>query len=381
MKQLLLALSIVLTINTFSQTATAPSNKDSAIQDQKFYFPASYYTDSVALAKAMPKLAEQVLTVYHDNNKRTYYDNAIVYYLLTENYTKTIYLVDSIQKIDEDNSYGIDIKSYSLAKIAEQEQKGSFEKVFKKEYLEEFNKMSFRKKVNAAMTDTSWISFMDKKNASLKKELLEKKNDSLDVKDSRSLCKNYFYYSFYKKVVPLMLPLIDAQYRSTFPAIKSVSWAGVLPVRPIDEIPDPNVQYKLLFELSGFAMKGQDSTAIPEINLGLGSVARELNLHEANGILRKNINVVVIVHGPALYALLTNAKYKKKYGIDNPNTALIKELQDYGVKIIVCGQAMTFLNLEMEDLVPDIKQALNAQTVISSYQLKGYVYFDMSLRE
>ena len=74
-------------------------------------------------------------------------------------------------------------------------------------------------------------------------------------------------------------------------------------------------------------------------------------------------------------------QYKKKYAVDNPNIAVIKELQNYGVKVIVCGQAMTYLNLEMEDLVPGIKQALNAQTVISSYQLKNYVYFDMSLTE
>ena len=63
------------------------------------------------------------------------------------------------------------------------------------------------------------------------------------------------------------------------------------------------------------------------------------------------------------------------------NIAIIKELQNYGVKMIVCGQAMTFLNLEMEELVPGIKQALNAQTALSSYQLKNYVFFDMSLRE
>jgi intracellular sulfur oxidation DsrE/DsrF family protein len=175
--------------------------------------------------------------------------------------------------------------------------------------------------------------------------------------------------------------LIGNQYRSTFPAIKSASWAGVVPVQPIDERPDPNMQYKLLFELTGFALKGEDSSAKTEINIGLSEVARQINLHEANGIPRKNIHVVVVTHASAMYCFLTNEKYKKKYGIDNPNIALIKELQDYGVKMLVCGQAMTFFNLETEDLVPGIKQVLTAQTVISSYQLNGYVYYDMSLRE
>jgi hypothetical protein len=63
-----------------------------------------------------------------------------------------------------------------------------------------------------------------------------------------------------------------------------VGWAGVLPVERIDEIPDPNMHYNMLFELAWF-----DTSAKKEINGGLGSVARELNLHEANGIPRKNI--------------------------------------------------------------------------------------------
>jgi len=383
MRQLLLAILIALTgtITTFAQTASAPGTKDSSTESQKIYFPVSYYADSTALSKAIPKLAEQVLRAYHDSDKRTYYDNSIPNYLLTGNYTKAIDFVDSVRKIDADNSYGIVIRSYSLANVAEQKQKGSFDNVFKKEYSEAFNQLSFHKKVNAAMADTSWISYVGKDFVSLKEKLHKNNKDSLSLEDSKSLCEKFFYYIFYKKTIPLALPLIDAQYKSTFPAIRSVSWAGVVPVQPIDEIPDPGMQYKLLFELTGFAMKDQDSAAKKEINLGLGNVARQLNLHEANGIPRKNIDAVVVVHASALYCLMTNEKYKKKYKLDNPNIPLIKELQDYGVKIIVCGQAMTYFNLEMEDLVPGIKQVLTAQTVISSYQLKGYVYYDESLRE
>jgi intracellular sulfur oxidation DsrE/DsrF family protein len=58
---------------------------------------------------------------------------------------------------------------------------------------------------------------------------------------------------------------------------------------------------------------------------------------------------------------------------------LIKELQNFGVKFIVCGQAMTFLRLEKEDLVPGIKEAISAQTVLSMYELKGYKMYDVSL--
>ena len=89
--------------------------------------------------------------------------------------------------------------------------------------------------------------------------------------------------------------------------------------------------------------------------------------------------MVVIVHAGALFALLNNEKYKRKYGIDNPNTTMIKDLQKFGARIIVCGQAMTFLGLEMEDLVSGIKEAMSAQTVLSTYELKGYKLYDVTL--
>jgi intracellular sulfur oxidation DsrE/DsrF family protein len=382
MRQLLLAIFIVTmgTTTAFAQTASAPT-RDSAVQDQKFYFPARFYSDSAALSEAIPKLAEQVLAVYHDSDKRTFFVKSIPLYLASRNYGRTLDFIDSVRKIDGNNSYGIALRSYSLAKIAEQRQRGSFDEAFRKEYSEAFDQLSFRKKVRAAFVDPSWLKNDSTELAASKEKMRENNKDSIALEDGRALCEHFFKYTFDRKIVPLTSALIGNQYRSTFPAIKSASWAGVVPVQPIDERPDPNMQYKLLFELTGFALKGEDSSAKTEINIGLSEVARQINLHEANGIPRKNIHVVVVTHASAMYCFLTNEKYKKKYDIDNPNIALIKELQDYGVKMLVCGQAMTFFNLETEDLVPGIKQVLTAQTVISSYQLNGYVYYDMSLRE
>jgi intracellular sulfur oxidation DsrE/DsrF family protein len=164
-----------------------------------------------------------------------------------------------------------------------------------------------------------------------------------------------------------------------FPAIKGYKWAGIVPVQDVDEKLDPTIRYKLLMELTGFAAKGQEATAMKEINGGIGEVARKINLHVAGGVPKEKMDVVVIVHAGALFALLNNEKYKLKYDIDNPNIALIKELQSFGVKFIVCGQAMTFLRLEKEDLVPGIKEAISAQTVLSMYELKGYKMYDVSL--
>ena len=85
-----------------------------------------------------------------------------------------------------------------------------------------------------------------------------------------------------------------------------------------------------------------------------------------------------MVHGGALNAISSNAHYKERYKTDNPNLQLIKDLeQHFGARLIACGQAMAFLKFKKEDLLPEVKISLTAQTVLSSYQLKGFVRYDL----
>ena len=124
----------------------------------------------------------------------------------------------------------------------------------------------------------------------------------------------------------------------------------------------------------------KDSAAAKDFSEGLSEVGRIINLHIASGIPKNKLNVVVVVQGPALYALYTNEQYHKKWGIDNPNIPLINELMKNGVKFIACGQAMNFLGVKKEDMVANINISLTAQTVLSNYQLKGYVLFPITPR-
>lgn len=160
--------------------------------------------------------------------------------------------------------------------------------------------------------------------------------------------------------------------KAYYPLIKSSKWSGVIPVTNVTEKPDPSMQYKLLMEE---VIPIKDSAAAKEISEGLAEVGRIINLHIASGIPKNKLDVVVVVHGPALYALHTNEVYKKKWGIDNPNIVLINELMKNGVKFIACGQAMNFFDVKQEEMVPNIKISLTAQTVLSNYQLKGYVWY------
>lgn len=157
---------------------------------------------------------------------------------------------------------------------------------------------------------------------------------------------------------------------SIFPVLNAGEFSGVIPVKDPTEIPDPNQDYKLLFEL----VNNNPDSIIKENNEGLVEVVRVINLHVASGIPLKRIIPVIVVHGGALNAFTTNEYYNKKFKSDNPNIKLIGELEKLGTKIIACGQAMAYRNLQKEDLLPTIKVSVTAQTVLTNYQLKGYVW-------
>jgi len=159
------------------------------------------------------------------------------------------------------------------------------------------------------------------------------------------------------------------QATMSYPYIKSSKESGVLPVPDIDEKQDPNMQYKLLFFISGV-----DKTKMKKLNDGLSEIARSVNLHAAAGIPTANIHVVVIVFRQGLNVLLKDEKYMEKYKSSNPNIALIEELQKAGVKFISCGQSMQRVGVKKEDMVPNVKVSLSARTAMSYYETLGYMY-------
>ncbi|MEI8058618.1 MAG: DsrE family protein [Ferruginibacter sp.] len=159
-----------------------------------------------------------------------------------------------------------------------------------------------------------------------------------------------------------------------FPIFSAGLYSGVIPVKEPTEIPDSKLDYKLLFELT---VNNPDSL-LKEINIGLVEVARIINLHVASGIAGGKIIPVLVLHGGGLNAIINNDSYVKKFKVDNPNLKLIAELDKFGAKFIACGQALALMNINKETLLPIVKVSLTAKTVISSYQLKGFVLYNLS---
>ena len=156
---------------------------------------------------------------------------------------------------------------------------------------------------------------------------------------------------------------------AVYPFLDAGPFSGVIPVKDPTEIPDPALDYKLLFELTA----NNPDSSIAEINYGLTEAARIINLHVASGIPIKKIIPVLVVHAGALNAFTNDTYYKSKYKIENPNKKIIDELFKAGVKIIACGQALAFFEISRESLLPPVKVTLSAKTALSYYRLKGFV--------
>ena len=66
----------------------------------------------------------------------------------------------------------------------------------------------------------------------------------------------------------------------------------------------------------------------------------------------------------------------KKYKTANPNTRFIHQLQDAAkAKLMACGQAMAYLDIPANKMMKEVKVALSAKVVLSTYLSKGYIRY------
>lgn len=152
---------------------------------------------------------------------------------------------------------------------------------------------------------------------------------------------------------------------STGPVIEDFGPVAAMPGSAFNLV--PGTRYKLLFDA---ATGGKDKH---EVNRRLESVARFLNMHARAGIDPKDLEIEVVTHGATTWDVLSDAAYRKIFGRDNPNTALLEALGRAGVKIRECGQSMAYYGLKEEDLAPQVSMAVSAMTVVVRRQSEGWV--------
>jgi len=134
--------------------------------------------------------------------------------------------------------------------------------------------------------------------------------------------------------------------------------------------PNKNADYKVVFNLT----VGGDPD---KLNSSLDRVARTVNIYGSAGVPASHLHFVVVIHGPATPIVLDSTHYQEKFKFDNPNIALIDELEKVGVKVVVCGQALAHNKFAQEWVYPKIELTLSAITDIIILEKSGYVLFPL----
>ena len=131
--------------------------------------------------------------------------------------------------------------------------------------------------------------------------------------------------------------------------------------------PDPNVEYKVMFDLT---MTDEDlSDPYPMLR----PIAVYINSLAKFGVPEKNRKIAVVLHQGSGLIGLTNEAFKARHnGQDNPNIEMIRQLAAAGVTFHLCGQGMVARELTKDDLLPEIQVDYWALTTIIELQRQGY---------
>jgi intracellular sulfur oxidation DsrE/DsrF family protein len=174
------------------------------------------------------------------------------------------------------------------------------------------------------------------------------------VREAKGLLRENYFVVFEKAVASA----------KQFPLIKG--FGGVVSVPQAVEQPRPGM--KVVFDATADGPPA-------EVNKGLDRVARLLNLSGAAGLKATDLDVVVVLHGEATKAVLSDAAYRARFsGEANPNLPLLQQLSQAGVKVQVCGQALHYKGFAASEVAEGVETAAAALTVIIHKQADGYSY-------
>ena len=109
-------------------------------------------------------------------------------------------------------------------------------------------------------------------------------------------------------------------------------------------------------------------------NAGLGRAAAFYRIMEEHGVDGERVQVGVVIHGPAVFDVVNDARYAEKYGEGerNPNFNTVAELAARGAEIWVCGVAAKYHGVGNADLLPGVKMAPAAMVANAELQRRGF---------
>lgn len=143
-------------------------------------------------------------------------------------------------------------------------------------------------------------------------------------------------------------------------------YGGVVPVAGAVEKPRPGA--KVLLDVTA-------ATPADTVHKGLDRAARLINLYGAAGLKSSDLKLAIVLHGDATRAVLNDDFYRAKFGAkQNPSLPLIKKLQELGVEVFVCGQALNYKGIPESAVERGIPIAESAMSVLINRQMDGYAF-------
>lgn len=150
-----------------------------------------------------------------------------------------------------------------------------------------------------------------------------------------------------------------------FPVIEG--FGGVVPISGRAELPTAGARVVLDITVG--------SKSPEAVNGGLERAARLLNLYGAAGLQASDLQLTLVLHGEATRAVLSDVAFQQRFKQDtNPSLPLIQLLQNAGVEIFVCSQALHSKGFAEQEVSDNIPLATSAMTVIMNRQADGFSY-------
>jgi len=112
-----------------------------------------------------------------------------------------------------------------------------------------------------------------------------------------------------------------------------------------------------------------------------GAFRRALSFHRAmekEGIAADQVKTAIVVHGPAVFDVVKDARYGVKYQdkdgtpLRNQNYNNVAELIARGAKIWVCGVAAAYHGVGNADLLEGVEMAPSGTVAHAELQRRGY---------
>jgi intracellular sulfur oxidation DsrE/DsrF family protein len=153
----------------------------------------------------------------------------------------------------------------------------------------------------------------------------------------------------------------------SFPLIAGYGGVASLP----QAVEQPSKGIKVVFDITA-------DTRPEEVNRGLESVARYLNLNAQAGNAASDVKLSLVLHGAATKCALSDEAYRRHTNAaTNPNLPLLREFKKHGVEVLVCGQSLVRNKYSPADVAGEFTVATSAMTVNVNKQLAGYAYLSI----